>query len=674
MKITSIRMKVLIALLPFFVISFGILSAISYYYAQQYLTKSVNDTARAMGTDYANRIQADIMEVMGHLEELANYPAIRAGSDQNQIVATLADFHKRIGKFDSTNFIYLSGLSVRMAGDTVALADREYFKKIVETKKSYVSKPLLTKLEQKPAVVLAAPVFNNGQLIGVVMGTYPLDKITELMKHVKFKDTGYGFVVDKEGLMLAHPGLPGIVGKLDISKKPIKPELKLKDAELDDKLMTLFQQGVTQQVQGKYAFEGAEKIGVFTPINLPGGQGWEMIVTAPESEVTKELGALTKVMLFTSLLFIFLAALYLVMISTRFAKPIQMLRDECVLLSQGDFRKRQVNIQGEDEIGELMQGFQAMKEAWRSLVTQVQSQAEDVAGASEELTASAQQSAEAANQVAASITQVAQGSEKQVSAATQIKDAANQMSSKSEQVSVAAREVADIANTTAQGAEQGSVTVKQAIEEMNQIGQGSEAVQTAISELSKGSQEISEIVTLIASIAGQTNLLALNAAIEAARAGEHGRGFAVVAEEVRKLAEGSNQAAQQIGTLIQKNQTNMDQAVIATQAGTKGVKSGIAVVNSAGETFNTIVTSIMKLSKQIKDISESINQMAAGSKTMVSAIEEITTVSQETSSETQTVSAATEEQSAALQEIAASSQSLANLAADLQGAVVKFRV
>ena len=112
-------------------------------------------------------------------------------------------------------------------------------------------------------------------------------------------------------------------------------------------------------------------------------------------------------------------------------------------------------------------------------------------------------------------------------------------------------------------------------------------------------KEISEIVTLISTIAKQTNLLALNAAIEAARAGEHGRGFAVVAEEVRKLAEESNQATEQISALIQQNQLNMDQAVAATQAGAEGIRAGIPLVQATGETFKNIVESILQLCDQI---------------------------------------------------------------------------
>jgi Methyl-accepting chemotaxis protein (MCP) signaling domain. len=118
----------------------------------------------------------------------------------------------------------------------------------------------------------------------------------------------------------------------------------------------------------------------------------------------------------------------------------------------------------------------------------------------------------------------------------------------------------------------------------------------------------------------------------------------------------------------------MDQAVATACAGSEGVTSGVAIVNSTGEIFKKITKSVVVLSQQIKGISESIDQIMASSQTLVSSIHEIDAVSKKNASEVQTVSAATEEQSASMEEFASSSEGLARLASNLQGALGKFRV
>ena len=178
----------------------------------------------------------------------------------------------------------------------------------------------------------------------------------------------------------------------------------------------------------------------------------------------------------------------------------------------------------------------------------------------------------------------------------------------------------------------------------------------------------------IAGIAGQTNLLALNAAIEAARAGEQGRGFAVVAEEVRKLAEQSQEAAKKIAELIGEIQGDTDKAVVAMNDGTREVKTGAEVVNAAGVAFQEISGLVTQVSSQVKEISAAIQQMASGSQQIVDSVKRIDGLSKTSAGEAQSVSAATEEQLASMEEIAGSSEALSKLAQDLQAAVAKFRI
>jgi len=249
-----------------------------------------------------------------------------------------------------------------------------------------------------------------------------------------------------------------------------------------------------------------------------------------------------------------------------------------------------------------------------------------------------------------------------------------QMSAGIHQIAANANVVADVSGQAANTARSGETAVISAVDQMNNIERTVISSAEVVAKLGERSNEIGQIVDTISGIAGQTNLLALNAAIEAARAGEQGRGFAVVAEEVRKLAEQSQDAAKQIAGLISEIQGDTDKAVVAMSEGTREVKVGTDAVAVAGKAFNEIVQLIDQVSGQVRDISAAIQQMAGGSEKIVESVRDIDKISKETAGQAQTMSAATQEQSAAMEEIAASSQSLANMALQLQTAIDKFKV
>ena len=677
MNLKKIQNRLLIILLPVIFAVLGVLSGASYYLSGQSLEKSIDETAMAVGTDYGNRVQSYAKLMLSHLEDLASIQRIRTGSNKVQIIEAMSEAQKRLGSFDAIVFISTDGSGITHTGTAAHYGDRDYLKKVIATKSSAVSDPLVSKATGKLAVALAVPVMNNGQLTGVLVGTISVEKLTALISDLKFLETGYGQLANGGGLLIAHPKRPELVGKLNLREKKINPELKMQKTELEDNLLSLFKSAAEsgKQVRGLYTFvDGVERIAVFTPIELPGDQRWVMTVAAPADEATRATDSLARTLLILSVLCLMLAAASIIFIARMFAKPIALIRDECLLLAQGDLQEREIKVTSEDEIGQLAKGFREMRSKLHDLIAKVHSQAEQLAASSEELTASAEQSAQASNQVAASISQVASGAEEQVSAVNVASAAVERMSAGIQQAAANTNFVAEKSAQAAETANAGSNSVNKAISQMTQIEQTVNHSAQVVTKLGERSKEIGQIVDTISGIAGQTNLLALNAAIEAARAGEQGRGFAVVAEEVRKLAEQSQDAAKEIATLIGEIQGETNKAVVAMNEGTREVNVGTAVVTTAGHAFGEITILVTEVSNQVKEISATIQQMASGSQQIVASVQEIDMLSKNVAGESQTVSAATEEQSASMEEIASSSQSLATLAQNLQEAVSKFRV
>ncbi|MDR3561445.1 MAG: methyl-accepting chemotaxis protein [Negativicutes bacterium] len=376
---------------------------------------------------------------------------------------------------------------------------------------------------------------------------------------------------------------------------------------------------------------------------------------------------------------IIIAALLLIstvgwLITRVITRPLKALVITCEELAIGDFCDKPRRVLQKDEIGQLADALVKTRLNVHDLMEKINDASEQVAASSEELTSSAEQSAQAANQIAESITDVAAGAIEQLSAANETSAVVEQISASMQEVAANANQVASKSNQTAEKAIEGGKAVDMAITQMANVENTVNASAAVVTKLGDRSKEIGAIIDTIAGIAGQTNLLALNAAIEAARAGEQGRGFAVVAEEVRKLAEQSQDAAKKIAKLIGEIQGDTANAVIAMNDGTREVKTGAEVVNAAGSMFREIAELVSQVSSQIKEISAAIQEVSIGSQQIVNSVKKIDEVSKKSAAEAQTVSAASQEQAASMLEVAHASEALSRMAQDLQASVAKFCV
>ncbi|MFY0521629.1 methyl-accepting chemotaxis protein, partial [Lysinibacillus sp. UGB7] len=276
----------------------------------------------------------------------------------------------------------------------------------------------------------------------------------------------------------------------------------------------------------------------------------------------------------------------------------------------------------------------------------VSSSAEQVAATSEQLTASSEQTSTASEEITESIQQISTGQDKQLFGMEEANNSVSQISSSIIEITTNIKELNDLSIETSKVSLYGNEVITQTVEQMNQINEQSMVTTEAMRLLESKSQEIGEIINVITSIAAQTNLLALNAAIEAARAGEHGKGFAVVADEVRKLAEESGNAANDIAALIGEIQINTQNTVQTVNEGKIVVETGMNYVENAGKTFEAIAADVNLINDKLSSVSAEIQEISANTEVLVNEIHKTKDVTNQSTSYTQHVVAAAEEQHA----------------------------
>lgn len=371
-----------------------------------------------------------------------------------------------------------------------------------------------------------------------------------------------------------------------------------------------------------------------------------------------------------AIILVLLASFY---IPRSIIKPLNSLVKISSQAGEGDLTQR-LEINRNDEFGALGKAFNQMIENLGQLVKHASKSSEYIIASSEQLAVASEQSTQAATNISTSMTDVAQGITKESESIDEASAVIEQMSASIQEVAEAANSTANLTDKSANATRAGQQIMQNVISQMNCIEDTTGKTQTAVQKLAASSEKIGEIVGIISDIASQTNLLALNAAIEAARAGEHGRGFAVVADEVRKLAEQSQDAAKQITDLVNDNIADIESAVLNMNSGVNNVNIGKDLADEAGRSFEEITASVLDASNRINAISVTIGQMVSGTQNIVSSVEAINAISKNTAAQTQSVSAATEEQSASMEEIASSSQNLAAMAQELQNVINKFKI
>ncbi|MGV7100765.1 methyl-accepting chemotaxis protein TlpC [Bacillus subtilis] len=374
------------------------------------------------------------------------------------------------------------------------------------------------------------------------------------------------------------------------------------------------------------------------------------------------------------LVIVIIVSVILVLVFTRkINKRLNALKSAFESAGKGDMTI-EVSDKTGDELSELSVYYNKMRMKLNDTIQTVQQSALQLASASQQLSAGAEETNQASEKITEAVQQIANGAQDQITRIENSESSLKQASADILDISANTAAIADKGQLAQSKADIGQKEIANVQAQMDAIHQSIQKSGEIIHQLDGRSKQIEQILSVITQIADQTNLLALNAAIEAARAGEQGKGFAVVADEVRKLAEGSQQSAGQISKLIIEIQKDMNRSARSVEHVKTEAAEGVTMIQRTRDAFKEIAAATGEISAEISDLSASVTNISASAHQINDSFAANTADIKESTKNTRQAAALTEEQFAAMEEITAASETLSQLAEELTGIISQFKM
>lgn len=678
-KIKSIKLGTLLMMLPVIIILLIALLFSSYYVSKNILRKEINskieNNINELKTVINSKLQlhSRVAETLARTLEatgsnmspddyknllkkyaLVNSDTLGAGVwyEPNKYKTNLKFFGPYVFK-DGNKATYTD----QYMSDSYNYPSQDWYKDCKNSNKISWTSPYYDKSTKLTMVTTAVPFYDsNNNFLGETTADINLSKLQSIVNNLKIGASGKAFLLSKDGSYIAG------VDNSKIMKENINK---------DSKFSSIVKNVLSGKSGSSEYYEGNDKrLIYYTSIEQT---NWVLGITISESEIYKPLQTLLYSLIALSLIMILLISIDILIYSNYITKNIAKVTNLSATICSGDLTHN-IAINSSDELGTMANDLNTMAENLRNVFKSFGNNLDNIVGTAEELTASTEQTESAAEQVALTMQDISGQVDSQANNTKKVSASVDNINSSIKNIKENINATSTLSVSASETARNGDKIINDAIEQIDEISSYVNETTEIVNILDDKSKKINDIISLINDIASQTNLLALNAAIEAARAGEHGKGFAVVADEVRELASESANAANDIETLINDIQIEINNTVESMKKGNLATQKGTHLIKNAGDSFNDIVNSIETVSFKISETVREIDSIYEYSNNMTTNVSNISASANLTSDSIQNIAATSEEQSALMKQVAEAANGLTQIVVELQAHISKFKI
>jgi methyl-accepting chemotaxis protein len=537
---------------------------------------------------------------------------------------------------------------------------RSWYTDAVKAGKLIYTAPYVDAITKKTVLSIAVPIYDeNRTLLGVVGGDINLDTLSQFVVQQKILGFGAGLLTNREGLVLVH-SKPEWILKENVTKA--SGQVPEEAAQAGRKLVS------GSAGYADYSLGGTSKRIYYAPIR----SGFIMGINFPLDERDRIVQRLTMNLMLVSLTVLALVMLLVVSIAKGLSRSIARLFETAESVGSGDLTAS-FDDRGRDELALIAGALNGMLASLRETFRAVRGESLRALSKAESLAALSEESVASMGEVRSSIDRSAAQSEGNSAALEETNAGVEEVSAGASQAAKSATEGAAATAYATTLADSAAGDVGAIIRRIEAVGTRTRDNSDKIRDLAASVRGITEFVSTIGGIADQTNLLALNAAIEAARAGEAGRGFAVVAEEVRRLAEDSNGAAQRVGEIISGLGQKAEGAIRVTEETASEMTEAVSGARKAREGLDRAVGEIRKINDVMRNIASVSEEQAAASHEMAQAIDHATKGTVDVANSLESIREASRETTKAAEHVAEEAQEVADAAKTMQDLVGRFR-